>query len=223
MRRWWEGRLAARFEHDKAIVAEVQPRLRHEVGPYGAMTLVGDVVVKTVSGTPNRIPTRIDFPDDYPRNEPVAHEVGNLFPHDGDHHFSYSSDQCCLWLDAASPWSPRDPDALRMFLEQLAIFYHRQLMMKADPTLHFPGPWWGHGGEGYLQYLEQEWGLARPVLRRLALGFRGRLYGKAPCPCGSRRQYRRCHQPTIDRFRGRASKSSLEQLVVLLSPTLGRD
>lgn len=214
--RWYEGAGAARLEHDKQIVADAQPGLRHILAPDGQMTLQGPFVVRTDSGVPHSIETRIDFPNDYPTDEPVAHEIGGRFKHDGNHHFSYESDQCCLWLDVASPWSPRDPAALGQFLDQLAIFYHRQLQMEADPSLPFPGPAAGHGGLGYIEHLQERWEMSRAALRRMRFALAGQTNPKARCPCGSGRRYRKCHQGEITTFLQKANRASVDQMLELL-------
>lgn len=179
------------------------------------MTLEGDVVIRSASGIPDRTPTLIVFPPGYPAKEPVAFEPTERFLHDGNHHF-WTNGKCCLWLDVASPWLPRDPDGLRMFLDQLALFYERQLIMLMDPTAPWPGGGWGHNEHGYIEFLRQEWGLSDDAIRRMAGALAGRRHNASPCPCGNRRQYRKCHRSQVDQFRSKAHQPTLASLVNLL-------
>jgi hypothetical protein len=213
-RRWWEGAGSARFKRDRAIVAGEQPGLQI-VERDGIMTLEGDVVIRSASGIPDRTPTLILFPPEYPTKEPMAFEPTNRFEHDGNHHF-WTNAKCCLWLDVATPWNPKDPDGLRMFLDQLALFYERQLIMLMDPTAPWPGGGWDHNEYGYIEFMRQEWGLSETAIRRMASALAGRRHNASPCPCGRRRQYRKCHRSQVDQFRSKALPSMLVRLVDLL-------
>jgi hypothetical protein len=124
--------------------------------------------------------------------------------------------KCCLWLDVASPWARTDPDGLRMFLDQLALFYERQLIMALNPEASWPGGGWGHNEHGYIEYLRREWGLSDAAMRRMASAFASRRHTKSSCPCGSGRQYRRCHLAKVEQFRSRAHRPTLTRLVAVL-------
>jgi hypothetical protein len=103
-----------------------------------------------------------------------------------------------------------------MFLDQLALFYERQLIMRMNPSAGWPGGGWGHNEEGYVEYLRQQWGLPDDAIRRMAGALAGRRHNKSLCPCGSRLQYRKCHRSQVDRFRSRASPFALTRLISLL-------
>jgi hypothetical protein len=200
---WFEGAGQARLEHDQAIVSEDQPALRYTFERAGSISLVGDVTFALASGSPQRIATRIDFPADYPAHEPLAFETASRFRHDADHHF-FTNDGCCLWLDVETKWRPGNPDSLRVFLDELKVFYLRQLMMEADPTLAFPGRSRGHGVTGYLEFLEERLRMPRRDMPRMLRAIVGGVSRNAPCPCGRRVRYRKCHRDPIRRFRARA-------------------
>jgi hypothetical protein len=181
------------------------------------MSLVGDFVVGTRSGAEHPIPTLLLFPPDYPKSQPSTFETAGRFaPYDIDRHF-YPDGGCCLWLDIESPYDAGDPDGLRVVLDQLLAFYHRQLMIEAGVVDAFPGPQRGHGGFGYVDYLKEAWSTDEPTLRRLRFALAGKQDPKSICPCGSGRQYRRCHQGAVTRFRQKASSFTLGQLVNILS------
>jgi hypothetical protein len=179
------------------------------------MALVGDYVLITTAGVEHRISTRIDFPDHYPAEEPEAFATGNRFPHEADRHF-YPGGGCCLWLPVESGWQSDDPDALRAFLDQLGIFYYRQLMLDAGVTDVWPGPQRGHGAQGYLDALAERWGMRADQARRMRRALAGKVNRNTPCPCGSGIRYRRCHQGFITRFIQRTDPKHLVQYVVAL-------
>jgi hypothetical protein len=174
----------------------MQPQMAYVEADDGTPFIKGDFIVKSDVGYPNRIPTEIHFPGDYPRSEPWAVQTPARFRYEADRHF-YASGRCCLWLPVQSPWRRRDPNAFRSFVDQLVIFYHRQLVMDANPGSAFPGPQWDHGADGYIAYFATEWRLPRGAIRRI-------LSGPAPtqpCPCGSGKGFVQCHQAWASRFR----------------------
>lgn len=211
---WYEGPGLARLENDRRIVAGF-PDLHHQVEPGGEMVLVGELVVRTKSGFPNRVPTRIEFPDAYPSQEPVAFELSGRFPHDLDHHFI--DDRPCLWIDIASRWDPNDPDGLDDYLRELLTFYLRQLAMEADPTLSYPGPSLPHGPTAaYVAYLSERLALPASGVRRMRSAIAGHLGRNAPCPCGRKRRYRKCHKFLVQDFRNRMKPERLADFIASL-------
>lgn len=207
---------------DQSIVALLQPELSYVYDPSGVPSLTGNFVVLTRSGIPERIATTITFPLDYPRREPRAKEVGGRFPHEVDRHF-YEDGTACLWLDVESKWMPRDPEALRDFLDEVATFYLRQLMMESDPSLPYPGPARAHGyTPAYVEYLAEKLRMPAyevPFMRKaLARG----LSRNAPCPCGSGIRFRHCHQVLVEDFRARMQPDRLVQLAADLDRAVRR-
>jgi hypothetical protein len=204
---WYEKEGAARLEHDREIVAEGQRDLKYVTNPDGSLSLEGHVSFALRSGIPQRIATRIDFPPDYPKHEPQAVDSAGRFPWDADHHM-YTNGRVCLWLDVETGWRANDFDALRMFLEQLQVHYFRLLTMEADPSRTFPGRTRGHGGNGYLEHLEERLRLPGTHLKRMIPALVGSTHRNAPCPCGSRVRYRNCHRRTIRPFRSRLAPAN---------------
>jgi hypothetical protein len=152
-------------------------------------------------GIPTRIKTCIIFPDDYPEQEPLAYEVGRSFPHIADRHF-YRDGGCCLWLPAESEWNSHDPSALIKFIDQVAVFFERQLIYDADPKKAWAWGERGHGVNGYIEFLQEAFGgdaslvhLFMPVLTGKAT-----LNTNVRCPCGKGKRYNQCHAPQIERL-----------------------
>ena len=200
-------------DRDRRLIAEDQPELRYVPAADGSATFIGDFIFKLQSGSPQRIPTRIEFTTSYPEEEPRAVHVGSGFRHDGDHHF-YSDGRCCLWLDVETRWKPSDPQkSLQRFLDELKVFYLRQLMMEANPKLTWPGRARGHGFEGHLEHLQERLHMPLGELPMMLRALDGAVSRNAPCPCGRRVRYRKCHRDAIVRFRKLADPRSQADVV----------
>src|ERR1044071_9565643 len=203
-------------ERHRRLIIEDQPALRYIASADGSVAFEGDFVFKLASGSPQRIPTRIEFTLRYPDEEPRALHLGSRFAHDGNHHF-YTNGRCCLWLDVETRWKPADPEkSLQRFLDELKVFYLRQLMMEANPKLTWPGRARGHGFEGHLEHLQERLHMSLEQMTVMLRALEGGVHRNAPCPCGRRVRYRKCHRTTIVRFRKLANPGAQEQVVDLL-------
>jgi hypothetical protein len=188
----------ARLAHDRQLIRSKYPALRYGLNHRKKVVfLQGQIVLKEeVSGIPTSIGTKIIFEDDYPRIEPYALDISNLFKHIADRHF-YKDGVCCLWLPPESQWKPEDENSLLDFIDQVAIFFERQLIYDAG------GIWaWGergHGVSGYIEYIQERLGVNVQKLR-IFLSLITRKIGlekKSRCPCGSKRPYQFCHLPAV--------------------------
>ena len=198
-RPWYERDDGARLAFDRRLVAEHYPelsfRVDHEtrrVELEGLIRLVADCGIATPIGV------RLIFPDDYPEAEPRAFDAGDRFPHDADHHF-FADGQCCLWLDLDSEWDKDDPDGLLRFLDQLSLFFDRQLTYEA--TGIWPGGERPHGWDSatvdlVLDLLDGDGQLLDALTP--AFANRSPTGRNSSCPCGSTRKYKRCHLETVE-------------------------
>lgn len=193
MKPWYrlpQGR--SRLARDREAAALYVPLL--SFGPLCGKIHLRGVVHMTVgdSGIVRSIPTRIEFPDDYSRSEPSAFVGRGFFePQTAVRHFR-GDGSCCLWYTRAEDgWNGHAADAFEHFLQQLLIFYDRQLTY--DAIGEFPGPVWGHDRPIARLFLEDRLSDAS-----LIDAFKAFRRGKgvapgAPCPCGSARQFETCH------------------------------
>lgn len=217
---WYARDGGARLETDRALVAaSAYSDLSFRIDRDERLCLLdGELVYRSESGIRTRIPVRIEFPADYPRGEPRAYDVSNRFIHDPDGHFmsdGRSDGRCCLWLDWESGWSPQDPEGLLRFLDQVAIFFHRQLIFEAGGRKHWPGPARGHGFDGYHEFLRDGLSLDGDALRSLlpALERYGSFRRSGPCPCGSGRQYPECHLDRVTEIVQRVGRWKVERRI----------
>jgi hypothetical protein len=120
-------------------VAEHYPGLHYWVDDYrGVAKLDGTIVIRTESGIPTRIKSRIEFPDDYPNQEPRVYESVGRFHREPDRHF-FPDGRCCLWLPPESKWNRKDPNCLLRVLDETVLFFERQLIHELYPDALWPG------------------------------------------------------------------------------------
>lgn len=187
---WYLRDAGARFQRDDAIVRAHYPGLEWKIDEATQLArLGGTVTILESGGIKTPVPTRVDFPYYYWSDEPVAFETTRRFVWDQDRHITPESGQCCLWLPPLSKWDPNDPNALHTFLDELAVFFDRQLVFES--TGRWPGPSWGHSDDGYWKYVVEQLGGDLTTADKFIFGL---MTGRnEPCPCGGGRHYKRCH------------------------------
>jgi hypothetical protein len=211
VRPWYERDNGVRLGADKALVAESFPTLKFRVDEDSQLVhFEGPLAIDSGCGIATPIETKLVFPRDYPQSEPVAYDAAQRFrahPEKDikDRHLS-TDGKCCLWLPPLSPWSATDPNALRGFLDQLVVFWDRQLIY--DDSGKWPGPAYEHDHKGYLQFVEEQLGGDSKLSRVLApVVLCGIPIGRNQhCPCGSHRKFKRCHLRTVEEIRRRVAR-----------------
>ena len=212
---WYEKGGGARFSSDRALVEVSYPSLRFEVKDT-RVSLEGNLTIIAECGIRTDIATILKFPWSYPDCEPVAFDAQKRFKawpdrRIEDRHLNQEG-WCCLWLPPCSPWDANDPVALRAFLDQLVVFYHRQLIY--DATGIWPGQAYGHGRDGYVEFIRErlggEAGLAEllvPIItRQVTIGRNDR------CACGEDRKFKYCHLQVVEDFRRQIGLESLKRI-----------
>lgn len=212
---WYErAEGVARLAHDRAMVLREYPTLSYRIDKVaGAVYLEGTLSYRLACGIPTEVPVRIDFPPDYPRQEPRAIDVARLFEHSLDRHFATDEGQCCLWLPPKSRWDKHDPDTLLVFLDEVVIFFHRQLIYDAGGQVEWPGPQYGHRLDGYEQWITEEFG-DKEALRTFIpiLNAHVKIGRNARCPCGSGLKFKKCHNEKIEQIRRRVAALMLQHV-----------
>lgn len=198
--RWYELKDGARLTHDRALIAERYPGLSYRIHAVSKRVfLEGNLILRGDAGVPERIEIRIEFPDHYPREEPTVSEVGERFPHILDRHF-HPNGACCLWLPPKSCWKGHDPDGLLSFLDEVVLFFDRQLI--CDVVGYFPGPQWAHGYAGYIEYVQEHLRDHRLFVALVPVFTNDLNPGRNDvCPCGSGRKFKHCHLDTVETIR----------------------
>ncbi len=207
IRPWYE-RNSARFKNDRALIVESYPSLEFQIDDSrGSASLGGNIVISTECGLATQIATVVRFPWDYPGSEPDAYDADKRFqPWPGkslrDRHVT-DGGRCCLWLPPCSPWNSADPLALRHFLDQLAIFFDKQLIY--DIVGEWLWPAYGHEHDGYVEFIREQLNHDAALADTLmdVITMRASVGPNEPCPCNSGRKFKKCHLRAVDAIQGR--------------------
>lgn len=191
-----------RLAHDRKLLAGKYPDLQFALNfKLTKVILRGSITLtEEISGVPSIIKVRIVLPDKYPQIEPVAFDDGEHFPHIPDRHF-YTIGMCCLWLPVESLWKTDETDSLLDFVDQVSIFFERQLVYDAG------GGWiWGergHDEKGYIEFFEEQLGNDHDSIKAFLplLVEQTALSKKSKCPCGSNRAYAYCHKSKVEEIK----------------------
>ena len=202
---WYEQEHGARLKHDQQRLAQTFPGLVYTIDDKARqVTLEGMMTLRAECGVPTEIRVRVVFPANYPSQEPRAYDVEARFPLTADRHF-YPDGQCCLWLPPDSGWNSTDPEGLCRWLEEVAVFFDRQLVLEAEGKDTWPGDQRPHGDAGYLQFVQEILGDGPHVLAAFAPTFaqRGAPGRNSSCPCGSSQKYKGCHLERVEEVKRR--------------------
>lgn len=210
-RPWYECDGGVRLAHDETLVGEHYPELRYRADAYtGRIALEGTITLRTESGIPIRVATRVEFPDDYSDQEPMVYETAGRFPWDPDRHI-LPGGRCCLWLRPESKWDPKDPDGLLHLLDETVLFFERQLIHELYPDAPWPGGERSHGLLGYAEYISERLGGDEERLSAMKPVLIGALHvgRNTTCPCGSGAKYKKCCLFRVEDIRRRVGTTVL--------------
>lgn len=197
---WYQRDGGNRLAHDRERIAAAFPSLSYRIDEQGeCVFLEGTITLVAECGISTPIQVRIQFPDSYPKHEPRVYDAAKRFPCEANRHI-YPDGQCCLWLPPESRWNADDPDGLRRFLEEVAVFFDQQLAYDALGRSRWPGKQRSHGDSGYVEFVQELLGGSQQLLKVFAPVFANRSSVKrnSPCPCGSGIKYKKCHLWAIE-------------------------
>lgn len=209
---WYERDAGARFAADRALLANDYPLLQASIDHHKKLvSYEGDLSYEAQCGLPVCVRVRIELPKNYPEGEPKALDLSGRFIHDEDGHFFSGTNRCCLWLSVTSEWEGAAPSALRDFVDQVWVFFHRQLIFQASNRTEWPGKAWAHGREGYKEWIGEQLNLDRTTVDDLWPAFTAfKEYPRYDlCPCGSGKKFKWCHQDRVQELRERIGRARL--------------
>jgi hypothetical protein len=156
---------------------------------------------------------------------PEAWDLGRRFPPDSERHVEEHHAEgwkWCLWL----PHSPEVNfslatgikefiDHVRGFIFKQHVYEDRKRLGLSNP---WPGPAWGHGTEGHIQWLAERLGsLDGASIERLKPYLSSsRLAANKQCPCGSGQKAGECHKSIVDEIRAAMDVELVEALDALI-------
>jgi hypothetical protein len=203
---WYERDGGLRLAQDQAALRAKHSQFSFDVDPETQrICMKGSLDYQLACGVPTKVGVRVEFPADYPSREPRAYDGDDKFLHEADRHF-HPDGRCCLWLRPESEWDVNSPDALAHYLDQVVVFFDRQLICEALPAYdasQWPGGARGHGVTGYLEYVEDVFGGDEglmEVLLPVVVG-KQRIGRNHICPCGGSLKYKRCHLSHVEKIR----------------------
>jgi len=185
----------------------------HIADEDGQVRLEGTITLLAECGVPKLIPVRVEFPLDYPQREPRAYDAADRFPHEANRHF-YPDGRCCLWLPPETRWKAEDSEGLCHFLEEIAVFFDRQLIYDAEGKGIWPGEQRSHYTAGYIEYIQELLNGDKHLLDALAPTFANRsgTGRNSPCPCGSGIKYKKCHLHIVEDISQRVGSVELRTI-----------
>lgn len=203
---WYERDEGHRLAQDQVVLSTKYWQFTFAVDPETQrMCMQGSLDYQLACGVPTKLAVRVEFPADYPSREPRAYDADSRFPHEPDRHF-YLDGRCCLWLRPESEWNANNPDAIAHYLDQVVVFFDRQLICEALPAYdvsQWPGGARGHGVAGYLEYVQETFSGDEDLMEVLlpVIVGKNRVGRNQICPCGGSLKYKRCHLSKVENVR----------------------
>lgn len=145
----------------------------------------------------------LEFPDDYPKADPLVRETGGMIPKTAERHFNADGTACLYLPEARFRQAPQNC-TIDLFVEKLVrpFFFwqtHLRLTGKVPPSGE-----WKHSLDGILQFYSEETGsdditVIMTFLRYLTAK---KVRRQWPCYCRSGRKLSDCHIGKVNELRG---------------------
>jgi hypothetical protein len=134
----------------------------------------------------------IEIPPDYPNDVPLTRETGGRIP---DDYHKNPGGSLCLGVRYDLKERMRGEPGLKNYVEKLVIPYFFRYAAIAQ-TGQAPFDDLPHGHEGVMVHYKEKFGGGSPeqVYNLLSCLVEGEWRGHHPCPCGSGKLTRKCHQ-----------------------------
>jgi hypothetical protein len=197
--RTWYQRWPARYAAEQAIVSAHPSALTMAIDHQRRLVLIeGKLRYPTPGGSVQSVRIRITLAENHPFAPPIADDVETRFPRTAEFHKIPGTDHLCLWFYPEAEWES-DVGALDLYLSQVVLHVHRQLVYEADPSHRWPGPELPHTRDDAFRTLLEEAVSSEQVVATVVESWTGRttvdLYGL--CPCGLGRKWKWCHRPVV--------------------------
>ncbi len=202
-----------RDEIDREILERYLPGNLTTDEPGHGRRVVGVMALRLGEAPIEQIEVELRFGPAYPVVEPDVFDVAKRFAHDPDRHFM--GDRCCLWFDLESEWNAGDDKSLEAFMQQVAVFFTRQLIV--DAGFGWLGGQRPHGRiAADATIVAERVGLPLRQLATFGQALRGMFREDRACPCGSGTSYWLCHREEILRATANVPRRRLVDLADVL-------
>lgn len=197
---WYENDPAA-LDRLRALLRKCYPTLHATLGG-GKVRINGTFAILGENDAADRYSISVELPDDYPHSVPSVWETGGRIERTLERHVSPSTGSLCvgvpveLWVRLGGDFS------IKTFLEKALRPY-----LIGNSMVEEGKPWpfdeSTHGSVGVLEFYQRYLGISEPddVGDFLLAVLAGRVRGHWPCPCGSGKPIRRCHNENVRSIR----------------------
>lgn len=212
----WHVRRADRLEHVCAVAARLQPELFCVVDEDVAY-LRGPFLVHHKGKLLHRYEIEIEFPHDYDRQLAIVRETGGRIPRIDDRHVN-SDGTACLYLEDEFWYDYPDGVDFETFLGSIvSSFFQAQRYYELEERWLYGER--AHHVFGLLDFYHEVLGkLDLPVIISLLgdVASNGPGHRNRPCPCGSGKKLRHCHQEALRKLKSSLPKDLVQRRVVEL-------
>ncbi len=151
----------------------------------------------------DRYQVKLQVSPDSLRGIPALYEIGNRIPRKPDRHMEPDGKACIVLPDAYWYEHPQGMNMLDFLNGPVRNFFVNQSLIElGQPNVWEKGEW-GHGAKGIVEFYATILGTNEPktILAYLGILKRDTVRGHWPCPCGSKRRLRNCHNGLINELR----------------------
>lgn len=218
-----DPRRKERFAEFQNYLSGDEPGLRIEFDHAARRArIVGDMEMRIGAGVPRTYRLEIRFNDLNPFSAPEVWDRGHHFEPDGQRHVEDHGQQgwrWCLWLAAVPEVDFEQEDPLTPFLSKVRGFIKKQLIYEDRRRRGHPKPWpgpeWGHGNAGYVEWFDEVLGnIDLGAMKRLLPFMKGaRLSARKTCPCGSGQKAGDCHRSAAEKIRTSLTAAEVDRVV----------
>jgi len=217
-----DARGSSAFEKDFAAVADTFPKLRSEKSSKG-WRVTGSLDICDIDGNYwGTFDLLIRVPLSYPYGVPLLYETSTVIDRNIDHHISEQG-LCCVDITHQLMYRARFGISIGYYLREWVYpFFSNQLYRLKEGR--YAGGEYAHHFDGVVQFYKDNLRLEPEAAVRILekLLTKQPVGRNEPCPCGSAKKTKACHQPAIDFMKTVGADTiskDLDQFKILLSQT----
>ncbi len=210
---WFERDLPLYKAVQEAVDRHLQKLHLYQEGEK--IFLRGGIVIEESGMTIARYSVELEFPEDYPKSDPIVRETAGEIPKTANNHF-FDDGRACLFLPEERRRHCPSNCTIDQFVNgPVRSFFEWHVYRKLTGKLP-PGGEWKHGLEGTLQFYFAESGSddIRVVMVFLKYLTAKKIRNQWPCYCGGGRKLQECHLDKITSLRERLDRKRTETILL---------
>lgn len=192
------------FVQLKSEVETAYPGLRVSLSE-GRLSVAGTFPVQHAGSALDFFRIRVEVPESFPLDLPVVFETEGRIPWTANRHVESCGKACLFVPDERWKYFPESGTLLEFLRGPVHAFFLSQHVFEKTGAWPFGAR--SHGVEGIAEAYAEELGSADLdlVCRYLDVLRKPEVKGHWPCPCGSGRKLRDCHQDQVQALRAKIS------------------